>query len=74
MSELILSNDLGEFFRKEVTHARSALGIGLSELTEYYLVNLLCDFSRGSRGPEVGHEPLALNEGTVPVVDTLAID
>jgi len=60
MPELILSKDLGEFFRKEVSTAQTSLGIGLSELTEYYLVNLLCDFSRGPRAPELGHEPLAL--------------
>ena len=60
MSEVILSNDLGEFFRMEVTRAQTSLGIGLSQLTEYYLVNLLCDFSRVQRAPDVGNEPLAL--------------
>jgi hypothetical protein len=58
---LILSTDLGEFFRSEVSQARSDLGLELTELTEYYVVNLLCDFSRRTdTQPEPGGEPLAL--------------
>ncbi len=59
-SRVILSNDLGEFFRKEVTDARDSLGIELTELAEYYVVNLLCDYSSGARAPGLGDDPLAL--------------
>ncbi len=59
-SRLILSNDLGEFFRQEVTDAKGSLGIKLSDSAEFYLVNLLCDFSRQGSAPAVGEEPLAL--------------
>jgi len=59
-SRLIVSNDLGEFFRGELTGARDTLGMKVPELAEYYLVNLLCDFSRQDTSVEVGEEPLAL--------------
>jgi len=52
---------LGEFFRDEVSQARNTLGIELSDLTEYYVVNLLCDYSgRNDAVPKPGDEPLAL--------------
>lgn len=57
-SRLILSPDLGEFFRQEVADAKGQLQIRLNDATEFYLVNLLCDFSR--KDPGVGDEPLAL--------------
>jgi hypothetical protein len=57
-TQVVVSKDLGEFFYKEVTDARSQLGIQISELSEYYVVRLLCDFSRHD-GTSVG-EPLAL--------------
>ena len=56
---VIISKDLSEFFRQEVITARSELGVRMSDLTEYYLVNLLCEFSR--RDHEItapGAEPL----------------
>lgn len=59
-SRLILSPDLGEFFRQEVADAKDQLRISLNDTTEFYLVNLLCDFSRKDQGPSVGDEPLAL--------------
>jgi hypothetical protein len=59
-SRLIVNGDLGEFFREEVKDAQESLGLELPELTEFYLVNLLCDYSRGPGGPELGEEPLAL--------------
>lgn len=58
-SRLILSGDLTEFFRDEVKEARSDLGIDLKDSTEYYLVNLLCDFSHRKTAPTPGEEPLA---------------
>jgi len=57
---LILSPNLSEFFREEVTEARESLGVDLSELAEFYLVNLLCDFSRKDTAPATTNEPLAL--------------
>src|SRR4051812_33834822 len=58
---LIVSSDLGEFFRNEVTDARSALGIQMTDMEEFYLVNLLCEFSRHDKAtPAPGEEPLAL--------------
>ena len=56
---VILSKDLGEYFRTEVSEARSNLGIELGDITEYYLVNLLCEFARQGAGPTPGDEPLA---------------
>ncbi|MBI3179366.1 MAG: hypothetical protein HYZ27_06865 [Deltaproteobacteria bacterium] len=57
---VILSQDLGEFFRNEVSEAKQQLRIEMSEVLEYYLVNLLCEFSRERVGPKPGDEPLAL--------------
>jgi hypothetical protein len=58
---LILSTDLGEYFRTEVNEARGKLGLELSEVIEFYVVNLLCDFSRRDEATITpGEEPLAL--------------
>jgi len=57
-TQVVVSKDLGEFFHKEVMDARSQLGIQISDLSEYYLVRLLCDFSR-HEGSAMG-ESLAL--------------
>jgi hypothetical protein len=59
-SRLIVSRDLGEFFRQEVSEAKDSLGIKLSDNAEFYIVNLLCDFSRREAAPSLGDEPLAL--------------
>lgn len=59
-SRVILSHDLGEFFRGEISEARASLGLELSDLTEYYMVNLLCDFARQESAPAPSEEPLAL--------------
>lgn len=59
-SGVILKPDLTEFFHHEVSEARTDLGIELSEHTEFYLVNLLCEFSRTGVSPAPGDEPLAL--------------
>jgi hypothetical protein len=60
-SRLIVSGDLSEFFRQELSDARDTLGIELSELVEFYIVNLLCEFSRAGGSLEtIGDEPLAL--------------
>ena len=57
---VVLSRDLTEFFRQEVSEARSELGVKMTDLTEYYLVNLLCEFSRRDGvGAAPGEEPLA---------------
>jgi hypothetical protein len=58
-SKLIVSHDLKEFFRAEVMTARDELRVKMNEQTEYYLVNLLCDFSRGEQGSTPQDEPLA---------------
>jgi hypothetical protein len=57
---LIMSSDLEGFFREQVTDARNELGIELQEMVEYYLVNLLCDYSNPGDGQALGDEPLAL--------------
>ncbi|MEZ4270576.1 MAG: hypothetical protein R3C68_03815 [Myxococcota bacterium] len=57
---VILSADLSEFFRGEVTGARDSLGLELSDFAEYYLVNLLCEFSSRRETLTPGEEPLAL--------------
>ncbi len=57
---LIARTNLGEFFLQEVTEARDELGIELKDSTEYYLVNLLCEYSRTDSIPAPGEEPLAL--------------
>ena len=58
---LILSTDLSSFFREEISGAREELNIELSDLTEFYLVNLLCEYSRRDNPvPTPGEEPLAL--------------
>jgi hypothetical protein len=59
-NRLIVSPNLSEYFRKEVVEARDSLGLKLSELAEYYLVNLLCEFSRKDTAPVTTNEPLAL--------------
>jgi hypothetical protein len=59
-TKVIVSRDLGEFFRQEVTEAKDKTGIELSDSAEFYVVNLLCDFSRKEAAPQLGEEPLAL--------------
>lgn len=59
MSSLICSADLGTFFRDEVSAASHTLRVDLSDQTEYYLVNLLCEYSRRGTAPLPGDEPLA---------------
>ena len=58
-SELILSTDLGEFFRDQVNEASTKAGLSLQEATEFYLVNMLCDFSKPECVSKLQHEPLA---------------
>ncbi len=57
---VIVQTDLSDFFRQEVSEARDALGIDVTELTEFYLVNLLCDYSKPGQVPMPGEEPLAI--------------
>ncbi|MEM6730863.1 MAG: hypothetical protein AAF658_04870 [Myxococcota bacterium] len=56
---VILSSSLKEFFKDEVNGAAESLGLSLDDLVEYYVVNLLCDFSRSDLSPTPGEEPLA---------------
>lgn len=58
--KLIQTTDLGEFFRDEVKEASSNLGVKISDLTEFYVVNLLCEVSKAGGQPLPGDEPLAL--------------
>lgn len=60
MPKLLISSDLTGFFRDEVSVASETLGVQLAELVEFYLVNLLCDFSKRETSPTLGDEPLAL--------------
>ncbi|MEM6532841.1 MAG: hypothetical protein AAF654_09455 [Myxococcota bacterium] len=58
-SSVILSYNLQEYFKAEVEEATNTLGLELDDLLEYYLVNMLCDFSRAEQAPKPGAEPLA---------------
>lgn len=57
---LIVRQDLGEFFRDELCSAREHLGVDVSDTVEHYLVTLLCDYTRMGAAPAPGEEPLAL--------------
>jgi hypothetical protein len=57
---VIASPALAEFFREEVSAAREHLGTHLSEMSEFYLVNLLCDFGRPENDTQPGREALVL--------------
>lgn len=59
-SRLVFSHDLSDFFRQELTEARTILRIDVPELAEYYLVNLLCEFARRDHAADLADEPLAL--------------
>lgn len=56
---MIITADLTDFFRTEVSTARERVGVEVSEMTEFYLVNLLCDYARPGSTPLPGNEPLA---------------
>jgi hypothetical protein len=58
--KLIVSHDLGEFFRDELSSARDHLGVDVSDHVEHYLVTLLCEYARHGAAPAPGEEPLAL--------------
>jgi len=60
-STVIVSANLGEFFRDEVEIAKKSIGVELCEHTEYYVVNLLRHYCRpGENVSFPGDEPLAL--------------
>lgn len=59
-SRVILSHDVSEFFRDQVSEARDVVGVKMSDHTEYYLVRLLCDYTRRDSGAALGEEALAL--------------
>ncbi|MEE2959306.1 MAG: hypothetical protein VYA34_01070 [Myxococcota bacterium] len=56
---LILSGDLESFFKEEVSDASSKIGVSIPETIEYYLVNLLCEYSSRQVEPLHSDEPLA---------------
>lgn len=55
---VIVGKNLQEFFHNEVSGAAHALGLTTDEDCEFYVVNLLCSFSRSDRSPAPGDEPL----------------
>ena len=57
---VIVRPDLNEFFREELTEARADLGLELGDMTEFYVVNLLSEYTRAGAAPAPGEEPLAL--------------
>lgn len=57
---VIVTANVGEFFHQEVVQARHRLGIQLTDTAEYYLVNLLCEYSKVNQRPMPGEEALAL--------------
>lgn len=59
MSSVIATADLENFFRGEFASARKSLGVEVEESAEYYVVNLLCEYSRRGNNPMPGDEPLA---------------
>ena len=59
MGKLIVSHDVQEFFRGEVVAARQDLRLQLAEPTEFYLVQLLSDYSRRQTTQQPTQEPLA---------------
>lgn len=60
-SQLIVSQDLHDFFREEVLQARKTLQIKLSPTLEYYVVHLLADYSKRDDIRELlDNEPMAL--------------
>ncbi|MEL6340942.1 MAG: hypothetical protein AAFP04_03630 [Myxococcota bacterium] len=58
-SQVIAGRNLQEFFRREVSGAATSLGVDVDGSSEFYVVNLLCDFSRSDMSPTPGKEPLA---------------
>jgi len=54
---LIVSPDLNEFFKNELTEAKADLGLKLGDVTEFYLVNLLCEYTRAGEAPHPETSP-----------------
>jgi hypothetical protein len=59
MGNLIVRHDLRGFFREEVLAAKTSLRVPIPETTEFYLVQLLCDFSSRKDDRTPTEEPLA---------------
>jgi hypothetical protein len=63
---IVPSPGLQCYFREQVTHAARNQGVRVTETTEFYVVNLLCEFMSTRRlygereGGRSTHEPLAL--------------
>jgi hypothetical protein len=57
---MIVHADLESFFRDEVATVCGELRVELSELTEFYVVNLLCEYARRGNTVLPGDEALAL--------------
>ena len=59
MSSVIATANLESFFRGQFTSASKTLGVEVDASAEYYVVNLLCAYSRRGSNPLPGEEPLA---------------
>ena len=59
-STVIVTSGLQRFFRDQLSDATQILGVNLQEAIEFYLVNLLCDYSHTATRRAPGDEPLAL--------------
>ncbi|MBN1962698.1 MAG: hypothetical protein JW841_17335 [Deltaproteobacteria bacterium] len=57
---LIVKSNLETFFIDEIANAKNRLGIKISDLAEFYLVHLLCDFALQANCPKLGEQALAL--------------
>ena len=57
---LILETNLESYFHERVRDARKSLAFLIADEVEFYLVQLLCEFSRGEGKAQPMEEPLAL--------------
>ena len=57
---LILETNLESYFHERVRDARKSLACMIADEVEFYLVQLLCEFSRGEGKAQPMEEPLAL--------------
>ena len=59
-STVVPEADLRDFFRKEVSRALETLKVESSDMTTFYLVNLLAEFGETDELYEEADRPLAL--------------
>src|SRR6476659_7306308 len=60
MSGIELESDLRDYFRREVSKALDSLRVECSDITSFYIVNLLADFADTNELYEDADRPLAL--------------